>query len=161
MSGPFCEHNKAWVIVSGLESLYIFWFPDMVGHWNFFYTGSSLVLSLKFFQTATNMGQSFDLWMANLSLTWCSLFLMEVVSTSFLYPLLDISLSPDSLLPLRSPEYSRVTPHLQPFSSLGFLFPFIMLALMGTVLLPPNTWPCSPLSLTVSYLTQVPQSSLL
>lgn len=157
MSGPFCEDDKSWVIMRGLRGLYLIWFPDMVGHWSSFYSGSSLVLSLKFFKRRTNMGQSFDFWMATLSLTWCSVFLMEVDSRSSLFPLLDILLSHylAGLWNILEP------PHLQPFSSWGCLFPFIQLATRASVLLPTNTWPCSPLSLTVSFLTQIPHSSLL
>ena len=78
--------------------------------------------------------------MATASLTWCPVFLLEVGSTSSLSLLprafhqRSLPMSPGSLSPPRSLVHSRGS--LQPPISWGCLFPFFLLALRASVLLP-------------------------
>jgi hypothetical protein len=77
------------------------------------------------------------------------------------FHLRSLPLSPESLSPPRSLVQSLEG--LPPPFFPGYLFQFFLLALRASVLFPnphPNTWPCSPLPLPVTFLTHMPPSSL-
>ena len=78
MIGPFL-----WVLHNLSNSvrhwgLPLSWIPLCACHWTFSSSGSSPFPSLQFFQIGIIMCQSFDCGMANPSLTWCPVFLLEV-----------------------------------------------------------------------------------
>jgi hypothetical protein len=116
------------------------WIPLWPCCWAFFSSGSYPFPPLKFFQTETIMGQSFDCGLANPSLTWCPAFLLKVGSISSLFLLSGIS---SKVPPIES--WESLTSHVsgaiwrvpQPPISRGFLFPFFLLTLRAS-----TTFPC-------------------
>jgi hypothetical protein len=127
---PFWEHSIVSVIVSGLGASpwagsHFVLLLDLL-HLRFFSISIPAVLSDR-----NNHGSGFCLWDGNPSLTWCPDFLLEVDSTSPLFPLRashlrSLLLIPESLSPPRSLVHSRGFP--PPPTSCDCLFPFFLVA---------------------------------